>query len=394
MRYLILLRGTPGSGKSHFLQESGLLPYSLSKDNLRILLESPFLDYEGHKRISQDNNKEIIELLLNILERKMQRGDFIVIDATHSQDNEINIYKNLVDTYRYKVFCLDFSEVTLSECLQNNKQRPEFKHVPDEAIKSIYKKIKQQILPNWLEVIRPQEFGQFFGSLQQDFEKYRKIHHIGDLQGCFAPLKKYFDETGGIKEDELYIFLGDYCDRGKENHLVMEYVLGLKEKPNIIFLEGNHEAHLWRWANNYEIFSRDFIPGTKSQLEAAKISKTQVKDFSHKLQEVVLYNYYGKTVLVTHGGLPSLPQDLHLIQSRQLIRGVGGYHDVSKINQNFLENTDKNTYQIHGHRNLENLPTQINPRTFVLEGKVEFGGHLRIVTVDQKNGFQVVEVEN
>lgn len=53
-----------------------------------------------------------------------------------------------------------------------------------------------------------------------NLSKYKKIHHIGDLQGCYSVLKEYIKT---IKEDEFYIFLGDYINRGIENGKVINF---------------------------------------------------------------------------------------------------------------------------------------------------------------------------
>lgn len=47
MRILLLMRGVPGSGKSTFIKEQGLKPYTLSADVLRLLYASPMLDNAG-----------------------------------------------------------------------------------------------------------------------------------------------------------------------------------------------------------------------------------------------------------------------------------------------------------------------------------------------------------
>lgn len=79
-----------------------------------------------------------------------------------------------------------------------------------------------------------------------NLSKYKKIHHIGDLQGCYSVLKEYIKT---IKEDEFYIFLGDYINRGIENGKVIKFLLKICEKENVCLLEGNHERHLIKWAN-------------------------------------------------------------------------------------------------------------------------------------------------
>lgn len=63
-----------------------------------------------------------------------------------------------------------------------------------------------------------------------NLSKYRKIHHIGDIQGCFSILKEYLQE---LEDDECYIFLGDYIDRGIENGKVLKFLLKICERECI-----------------------------------------------------------------------------------------------------------------------------------------------------------------
>ena len=48
MRILVLLRGTPGCGKSTWIKQNGLEQYALSADNLRLLFRSPIMDKNGN----------------------------------------------------------------------------------------------------------------------------------------------------------------------------------------------------------------------------------------------------------------------------------------------------------------------------------------------------------
>lgn len=49
MRTLLLLRGAMGSGKSTFIKENGLEPYTLEADRFRTLICNPQLNEEGYK---------------------------------------------------------------------------------------------------------------------------------------------------------------------------------------------------------------------------------------------------------------------------------------------------------------------------------------------------------
>ncbi|WP_243684739.1 hypothetical protein [Methanosarcina barkeri] len=48
-----------------------------------------------------------------------------------------------------------------------------------------------------------------------------------------------------------------------------------------------------------------------------------------------------------------------------MINGVGEPEDAYMVATSFNKNTNENTYQVHGHRNPENLPIE-NGRTFNL----------------------------
>ncbi len=96
-------------------------------------------------------------------------------------------------------------------------------------------------------------------------------------------------------------------------------------------------------------------------------------------------------MLVTHGGLSNLPENLIFAGSTQMINGVGEPEDASIVAASFNLNTNENTYQVHGHRNPENLPIE-NGRTFNLCCETEKGGFLRVLTLD-KEGFHSQEIE-
>ena len=60
MRKLFLLRGAPSSGKSSWVQNNKLEPYTLSADNIRTMYCSPTLDISGKLGISQKNDGEVL----------------------------------------------------------------------------------------------------------------------------------------------------------------------------------------------------------------------------------------------------------------------------------------------------------------------------------------------
>ena len=57
MRKLFILRGAPASGKSTWVRENDLEEFTISSDNIRLLLSSPEMDINSVYSISQEYNK-------------------------------------------------------------------------------------------------------------------------------------------------------------------------------------------------------------------------------------------------------------------------------------------------------------------------------------------------
>ena len=265
MRALVLLRGSAGCGKSTFIERNGLKPYALCADDILLMCASPTLQVDGTKGISQANDKVVWNMLFRILETRMQNGEFTVIDATNSKTAEMNRYKELAKNYRYRIYCIDMTDIPIEEVKRRNANREELKRVPDEVIDKFYSRFATQQIPSGIKVIKPEELDTICYR-PMSLSEYKKVHVIGDIHGCYTALKEYIDTSGGIKEDEFYVFLGDYIDRGIENAEVVNYICELSKCNNVAFLEGNHERWLWMWANDITTKSREFEFVTKPQL--------------------------------------------------------------------------------------------------------------------------------
>lgn len=393
MRVLLLLRGSAGCGKSTWIERNGLKNYTLSADDLRMMCSSPVLTVDGKEAINPTNDGVVWSTLFKLLELRMQRGEFTVIDATNSKTSEMNRYKELCAAYKYRIYCVDFTDIPIEVTKQRNRMRPEVKQVPDESIEKMYARFQTQKIPSGITVIKPDELDRIWMK-PIDLSSYKKVHHIGDIHGCYTALAEYFAKNGGIKDDEFYIFCGDYIDRGLENAEVVNFLLSIYEKRNVLLLEGNHERWLWIWANDGVTSSKDFEFVTKTQLDNAKISKKDVRQLYRKIGQCAYYAYGGNTYIVTHAGLSTLPDNITTVATSQMIKGVGNYNDFETVAEAFVKNTPDNCFQLHGHRNTKHLPTQVNDRVFNLEGQVEFGGHLRCVQALPDGTHAVVEIKN
>jgi hypothetical protein len=355
---------------------------------------SPMLNNEGRLVMPMKDDAAVWKLLHEALETRMGRGELIVIDATHTLPSYFHNYAKLAQKYRYKTYAVDFADVPLALCKERNKQRVHYKVVDEKALDVMFERLKKAPgVPKPFQLMKPGDVAASLENEVVDLNAYDRIHHIGDIQGCHTPLKQYFDEYPYTEKD-FYIFVGDLLDRGTENGQVLQYVCDqLIDKPNIVFIEGNHEQHLWNWLTKQPVHSREFNGRTREQLERAEIDKGAVSRLFRNMKQNFLYAYRDKTVFVCHGGLSTLPERQKLIATDQYIRGAGSYNDVGAIDDRFVATTDAHTYQIHGHRNQQNYPLVFNERCFNLEGKVEFGGELRIVQLSE-SGFTPVEITN
>ena len=249
MRYLFVLRGAPASGKSTWIKENELEPYTISTDSLRLMYQSPVTTIEGDRAISQNHDKQVWDLLMELLERRMENGELVVIDATHYKSSLINRYKELVSKYRYRVYVVDFSNVPEEELKRRNANRG-FRKVPDEVIEKMVvaladtNEVKKQY-----KIVSPEEAITLINSPLEPFDanEYEKVVIFGDIHGCYDPLKEYFDKNP-FNENYNYIFCGDYLDRGIQNKEVLEFLISIKDKKNCVFLEGNHETWLRKYA--------------------------------------------------------------------------------------------------------------------------------------------------
>ena len=58
----------------------------------------------------------------------------------------IKKYYKIAQKNKYTFILLDFSSVSLLQCLQNNRQREEFRFVPEDVIERMHNQIKSQEL--------------------------------------------------------------------------------------------------------------------------------------------------------------------------------------------------------------------------------------------------------
>ena len=320
---------------------------------------------------------------------RMQNGDFTIIDATHSDLKLLNKYKDLANTYKYTMYCLEF-DVALEEALKRNKERDNYKYVPERVIERTYETIKNnEKLPSGLKKIN--SIDEIINFYTADVNEYKKVIIIGDIHSCAEPLKEILKD---FNEETLYVFVGDYFDRGIQPVETFKIMLDLLEKPNVILIEGNHEEKsMKKFIYDEEKYTKSFEETTLLPLLKeydVGYVRASLKKIYKKLRQCFAFEFRGKKFLCTHGGLPLVPK-LILVSAKEMIHGVGKYEtEIGEIySENYKKGLCQDFIQVHGHRGIND-----GEYSYCLEARVEFGGELKILTIDNDGNIEKSGIKN
>lgn len=395
MRKLIILRGASGCGKSTFIKNNDLENYTLSTDTIRLMFSSPELGIDYKESIPQFNNKKVWELLYTLLEERMKKGEFTIVDAVHAYaDESFSIYKKLAEKYRYRLYVLDFTDIPKEEVYERNKGREIYRQVPESSIDRVFKAFEKERISTAFKVIKPENFNEIINTTPRDLNGYEKVHIIGDIHGSATALKTYFIKYP-ISEKDYYIFCGDYFDRGIENYQTFKFLSKLMLNKNMTFLIGNHEDKLYKYACDDE-FKMDYdIKNTIEEFEMNHLKKSEIRGFIKNLSQLALITFKDKTYLITHGGLPYIPnKSLDFYSTNSFVYGIDKYEtDIDKIYNEFMQTANNKIYQVHGHRNFYKNKFDKYEYSINLEGDIEHGGNLRILTLTNNN-YKYTEIKN
>ncbi|WP_251198359.1 RNA ligase [Anaerotardibacter muris] len=400
MRALYLLRGAPGSGKSTWIRENGYEPLTVCPDSLRLAEAGLEFDVGGKPSISQRSDKAVWHKVGELVQARMQKGLTTILDSTMADMHDSSRFRNLAESYRYRVYVVDFTTIGMAECEKRNHKRAQYSQVPEYSIGRMYTKFKRSAVPKSIPVLTPDEAKQQIDEpTLHNVDEYVAINFIGDIHGCYTALMDLLKGIGGnseddfLNEDELYVFLGDYLDRGIENAQVLDYLMRISSRKNVRLLEGNHEKTLALWANSGEGRGADFEK-TRNQIEGAAIEPKKVRQFIRRLGQFGYYEYREKKIFACHGGISCIPDPFGYVSAHDLINGFGVYKDIDKVEEVWEDfSRSSGIVLVHGHRANSNGSFHPYERVYCLEGGVEHGGEIRCVRF-QGGEITTVEIEN
>lgn len=394
MRKLFILRGVMGSGKSTFIKENNLDDYTLNPDKIRLMYNSPEMNINYRERIPQFNNNKVWNLTFKILEDRMRDGELTVIDAMHIYETDLLRYKTLAEKYRYKIYIVDFTDVEYEELLNRNSQRDTKKWVPEELIKKLYEDLKNEKISDTFEIIKPYEFNKIINISPKNVDLYKKVHIFGDICGYYSILENYF-KNNLINDNELYIFIGNYFGRGFENLKMFEFIKNNLAKNNFIFLSGNCEEELYKYANDDE-YKLDYVLEKTLEELSGKINKGEIKDLIKGFEEIANIEYIGKQYVITHAGIPYYPEkSLDFYRTNYFIYGFDNYDvDIDNIYNEFMTKQTKKVYQIHGHTNCHSIDYNKYKYSYNLKESLENSEYLRVLILNADETVDFKSINN
>lgn len=142
-KYLFVTRGIPGSGKSSFVKNY-LKPIStvIESDVIRKdLMGLVFNKDKNEYGINQANGNEVWKEIYKQTKENLEKNS-VTLDATNIHKWSLTTAENIAKEIGAEVIIVDFSSVTLNDCLtRNNWREPSYKRVPEEVIIRMHKEI-------------------------------------------------------------------------------------------------------------------------------------------------------------------------------------------------------------------------------------------------------------
>jgi hypothetical protein len=356
------------------------------------MFSHPISTINGRTTINGGKNSEVINLFHRALESRMFEGAFTVVDAMHSMERDFTKYRKLCDKYGYRLFVKDFrKKFSLEEVKTKNNIRP-LNYIPEESLIKVYENQYTGPIKSATYINSMYDLSFSRGIRYYDANNYKSVFYIGDIHGCIDALNEFLDNH--YTKESLYVFTGDYIDRGPNSSEVVRILNNLYNNGNVELLEGNHERWLRFWANGNEeaINSKDFRETTVHQLEYkdpltghANLTKKEARSFCNKLTIISSINFRDNDIFASHGGVNKISgchPAYNCFSADHYIKGVGDYRDLDEVYNTRPADAD---FIIHGHRNLNDK--FVTGPYFNLEGGVEGGGDLRVIEFTE-NGVQ------
>lgn len=215
-----------------------------------------------------------------------------------------------------------------------------------------------------------------------------RIFAIGDVHGCAEELEILLNQLP-LSNTDTVVFLGDYVDRGPNSKKVIDLIIDLKKRCNVVALKGNHESMMIDFINDPSSAQAGLfiMNGGSSTLASYTLRADQfvIPDEHIEFLQQLKVCYETEDFFFVHAGVPDMPLhkiDLEL-QEMELLWIRSSFH-------NSRYNWGKTI--VHGHTVVNNV--EMTPRRINLDTGCVFNGTLSAIELPSRKLYQVKAREN
>ncbi len=210
-----------------------------------------------------------------------------------------------------------------------------------------------------------------------------RIFAIGDIHGCAAELEALLTKIAPRQEDQV-VFLGDYIDRGAGSRQVIDIVLQLAKRCQVVTLKGNHEAMFLDFLEHPEtsgagLFILNGGAATLANYVTADGAIELPEEHLRFLHELKLFHETDEYFFV-HAGVPDISlKDVNAQKHAQLLMWSRFPFLQSEFQWEKLV--------VHGHTPVGEVET--HPNRLNLDTGCVYGSKLSAVNLGTREVFQV-----
>ncbi len=215
---------------------------------------------------------------------------------------------------------------------------------------------------------------------------------IGDVHGCYDELLLLFEKLGySINGEHIYhndgyipIFIGDLTDRGPKSVEVLSLANYLNKNKLALFVRGNHDDKLLRWANGKNVQQSHGLNMTTEQINKVDFDKSIITSL---IGSFPFYIKINETIIAHASWDDSISNKDPFSNS---CRSICLYGPTLGLNENGLpkridwaSNRKPGTEVIYGHQVYDNV--RIINNTYGIDTGCVFGNMLSAIRMNGNN---------
>lgn len=129
---------------------------------------------------------------------------------------------------------------------------------------------------------------------------------IGDIHGGYLALKQLINKLE-IREDDQFIFLGDYVDGWSQSATVIDFLMQFAQQNHCIFIKGNHDQWCEDWLRTgAQNLHWEVNGGRSTQLSYQSLSNQEKALHLAFFEGMKLYFIDAENRLYVHAGFSSM----------------------------------------------------------------------------------------